>query len=80
MRLVVSVFMLSMCVLPVKTAEAQRECGNGPCGYFGLSPSSVGLSPPSNYAPAQRAVRGLKCEPWRSPETCPFKRTITRKR
>jgi hypothetical protein len=54
-------------------AEAQRECGNGPCGYFGLPP-------PSNYAPAQRAVRDLKCEPWRSPETCPFKRTITRKR
>jgi hypothetical protein len=61
-------------------ANAQRECGNGPCGYFGLSPSSAGLAPHNSYAPTQRAPRNLKCEPWRSPETCPFKRTITRKR
>jgi hypothetical protein len=84
---------LATCILVagVSTASAQGSYFGTLGSYTGVETAPSGIAPcprgygtsgywPGKCVPTQRAMQALKCEPWRSPETCPFKRTITRKR
>jgi hypothetical protein len=47
-------YLAAVFVLLLSTpAHAQRECGNGPCGYFMLGGNNSYNPPPRNYAIAQ---------------------------